>query len=74
MFAVCEGAVVFVNIRDHVIDESISKAGTGCRIPITIIGKDHDERRGLLGMDKSVCDGGRAESHPLILIVGLSVK
>ena len=74
MFTVCEGAVVFIYIRDQVVDEAVAKARAGSGIPVAVIGKNHDEGHGFIGMDKLVSDCGRAEAYPLILIVGLSVK
>ena len=74
MVTVCEGAVVFVDIRNQVVDETVAKTRPGSRIPVAVIGKDHDERHSFIRVDKLVGDGGSAETYPLIFIIGLSVE
>ena len=74
MFAVCEGAIVFVYIRNQVVDETGAEAWAGCGIPVSVIGKYHNERLGFVGMDKLVCNNGSTDTYPLILIVSLPVK
>ena len=74
MFAVRSGAIVFVYVGNQVVDEAVAKTETSLRIPVAVIGEDHDEGHGLIGMDQLICDCGRAEAYPLILVVGLAVK
>ena len=47
MIAVREGAVVFVNVGDNIVEQVLSEAGALLKIPVAVFGKDHDERDGL---------------------------
>src|SRR5919106_2048655 len=71
---IINGAVTLINVRDKLLDQSLTEARTWREIPMAVIREDNNEGRGFAGKNQFIDYIHCTKPNPLILCIGLTMQ